>query len=145
MKRASAIAPLSRDHHQALVVAQKLQRANAEDAVAAREAWLTFWHPAGQAHFRVEEEVLLPAYATHGSVHRPEVVRTLVEHVLIRQGAKRLDGEESPAPERLQAFGAQVADHARFEERELFPLIERSLPSEALTALAEELEAYEGR
>jgi hypothetical protein len=43
MKRSKALAALSRDHHQALVVAQKLRRATAATACEARDAFLAYW------------------------------------------------------------------------------------------------------
>ena len=43
MKRSEALASLSRDHHQALVVAQKLRRATDGTAPQARETFLAYW------------------------------------------------------------------------------------------------------
>jgi hypothetical protein len=40
MKRNEALTSLSRDHHQALVIAQRLRRATAESASSARDAIL---------------------------------------------------------------------------------------------------------
>ena len=58
MKRSDELAPLSRDHHQALFVAMKLKRAEADGA----EAFLGFIAAHGGDHFRIEEEILLPAW-----------------------------------------------------------------------------------
>ena len=66
MKRTAALQPLSRDHHQALSVAQKLRRADAGTAPGVRDAFLEFWRSHGRDHFRSEEEILLPAFAGHG-------------------------------------------------------------------------------
>jgi hypothetical protein len=43
MKRSDALASLSRDHHQALVVAQKLRQASDATAPEARETFLAYW------------------------------------------------------------------------------------------------------
>ena len=43
MKRSAALAALSRDHHQALIVAQQLRRATVATAAEAREAFLAYW------------------------------------------------------------------------------------------------------
>jgi hypothetical protein len=56
MKRSAAIASLSRDHHEALVVAQKLRRATDATAVEARAALLDYWTGHGRLHFRLEED-----------------------------------------------------------------------------------------
>jgi hypothetical protein len=62
VKRDPALVSLSRDHHLALVVAQKLSLASAETAAEARAALAAYWDEHGRAHFRLEEEVLFPAY-----------------------------------------------------------------------------------
>lgn len=143
MKRAPALQPLSRDHHQALFVAQKLRRATAGTAAAAQDAFLEFWHSHGQDHFRSEEEILLPAYAAHGDARHPLVVDVLVEHVVIRERARGLERGTSAPAEALHELGAVLEAHVRVEERQLFPLIEQTLPPEALGALAAALAADE--
>lgn len=139
MKRDPALISLSHDHHQALFVAQQLRRATAETANEAGSAFLAYWERHGRAHFRQEEEILLPAYAGHGDPHHPLVARALCDHVAIRHSAGRLAREANPAVDELHELGARLADHVRLEERELFPLIERTLPQERLAALAAEL------
>jgi hypothetical protein len=62
MKRDEALQQLSRDHHRALEVALKLRRATAADAVPARDRFMEFWREHGAVHFRVEEDVMLPAF-----------------------------------------------------------------------------------
>jgi hemerythrin-like domain-containing protein len=135
VKRHPALQPLSRDHHVALVAAQRLRRAGEEDRAAARDAFLSFWHAHGARHFEVEEQVLLPAFAAHADPDVPCVVRMLVDHVRIREQAQRLADEPEPAIESLHSLGTALARHVRLEEREVFPLIEDSLPPDAADAL----------
>ena len=137
MKRHLALQPLSRDHHQALALAQRLRRASEQDAAAVRAAFLEYWHHHGQAHFRVEEEVLLPAFAEHGDPGDERVVRMLVDHVRIRRDARRLEQDAGPAPADLHALGTALERHVRLEEREVFPLIEAALPADAADALVD--------
>jgi hemerythrin-like domain-containing protein len=137
MKRHPALAPLSRDHHHALVLAQRLRRAGEQDAADAAAAFLGHWMEDERLHFRLEEEVLLPAYAAYGDPDHPAVVRTLLDHVRIRRDVDRLaDGAD---PELLHELGGRLADHVRLEENELFPLVERTLPEPALAVLGERL------
>ena len=77
MKRSEALVSLSRDHHHALVVAQKLRRATDATARQARDAFLAYWTDHGREHFRLEEELLFPAYAGYGDPHDPLVLRAL--------------------------------------------------------------------
>ena len=137
MKRHAALQPLSRDHHVALVAARDLRRATGRDAGAARDRFLAFWRDHGAHHFRVEEDVLLPAFAAHGNPEEPCVVRMLVDHVRIRAAARRLADEPEPAVEALHELGSALERHVRLEEREVFPLIEAALPVDALEPLAD--------
>jgi hypothetical protein len=134
MKRSDALAHLSRDHHHGLVVAQRLRRAVQETAGAAREAFLTFWDQEGRAHFRIEEEVLLPAFARRGSPEDDAVVRVLVDHVDLRRRAADLAAGPAP-PDELHELGERLHAHIRHEERVLFPLIEASLSEDQLSNL----------
>ena len=143
MQRDPALVSLSHDHHQALFVAQKLGRATGETRVEARAAFLTYWEKHGRAHFRLEEEVLIPAYADYGDPRHPLVARALRDHVGIRHRAVALAGDQSPSVAFLNELGACLADHVRLEERELFPLIERTIPAARLADVAVELERAE--
>jgi hypothetical protein len=143
MKRDPSLVTLSRDHHQALSVAQKLRRATADTAQEARSAFADYWEEHGRAHFRLEEEILLPAYAAHGDPHHPLVARALCDHVAIRARAEALAVDEAPDPATLRELGEGLADHVRLEERELFGLIEAALPAAKLAAVAAALEHAE--
>jgi hypothetical protein len=144
MKRDPALAALSRDHHQALVVAKKLRDATSQNADEARAAYLDYWEQHGAAHFRLEEEILLPAYAAHANPYHPLIARSLCDHVAIRQRADALLHEPAPAASDLHNLGRLLADHVRREERELFPLIERAVPPDRLAVLAIALDQAEG-
>jgi hypothetical protein len=140
VKRSAALASLSRDHHQALFVAQGLRRAVAADADTARARFLRYWDDHGRAHFRLEEELLLPGYAAFGEAHHPLVLRALGDHVAIRAAAARLRGDPDASLVELRELGEHLAAHVRLEERELFPLIEATMPAVELETLAAALE-----
>jgi hemerythrin-like domain-containing protein len=141
MKRSEALASLSRDHYHALVVAQKLRRATDATARQARDAFLAYWTDHGREHFRLEEELLFPAYAGYGDPHDPLVLRALGQHVMIRHRAAALAHVGTALPASLEQLGAELAAHVRLEEREVFPLIERVMPTHELEAVARELES----
>lgn len=136
MRRDPALVSLSRDHHQALAVARKLRRATTETALEARADVLLFWRTDGRTHFRIEEEVLLPAYAGYGDAHHPLVARALCEHVAIRHAIDELAADATPSVACLHELGNMLAEHVRMEERELFVLVEQALPPSRLAALA---------
>ena len=148
MRRSAALASLSRDHHEALVLAQKLRRATPATVTTSRESFLAYWQAHGQNHFRLEEEILFPAYAAHGDPHHALIARALCDHVAIRHHAQALgganeptlDGAAEPTLDALHELGHQLAAHVRLEERQVFPLIEQAVPSDELAVLARALE-----
>jgi hemerythrin-like domain-containing protein len=142
VRRSAELTPLSHDHHQALFVAQRLKRDDARDA---RERFLEFWGTHGEAHFAIEEAVLLPGWIeADPSADHELAARVASEHLAIRVEARRLERGELPL-EALRALGDALERHVRFEERELFPLIEASLEVEELERLGAEIAAAEGR
>mgnify|MGYP001082351082 CR=1 FL=1 len=138
-RRSDALAPLSRDHHHALAQAMALKRATAE---AADEVWAKFaefWRSEGSEHFAEEESILIPAYAAVADPSHPAVVRTLLEHALIRAKVARLEESETPPAAELQELGRWLELHVRLEERILFTLIEHALPAEVQERLVRKL------
>jgi hemerythrin-like domain-containing protein len=140
MKRDESLRPLSREHHRALVTARALQESKSSVDLANR--FLTFWREDGRRHFRIEEEVLLPTWALHASVDRNGVAKMLEDHLDIRRSALNVEARGLSADEARQ-LGQRLEAHVRFEERELFPLVEAALDGEALSQLAVAIEKAE--
>jgi hemerythrin-like domain-containing protein len=144
VKRGDFLRALSRDHHRGLSVALRLKRASSASAREDRQRFLDFWRADGRRHFRVEEEVLLPAYARHSEVDEPTVVRVLTEHVDLRRRAIDLEANERPGVDQLHELGDRLQRHIRHEERVLFPKIEGAIPEVELGDLAEAIQRAEG-
>jgi hypothetical protein len=138
-RRSEALAGLSRDHHHALMHALELKRAVGSDAAGVWERFAAFWEEEGNAHFAEEEGVLLPAYAGVADPAHPVVVRTLLEHLLIRAKIAAIGAQNAPSVSELNLLGTWLEVHVRLEERALFPLIEDALPAAALRELAKSL------
>lgn len=137
MKRAPALQELSRDHLKALLIAKRMREA--DDLATAAEAFTAFWN-AESHHFRLEEEILLPHWAAHADVDRTAVARMLDDHLAIRRDALCLR-EQRLSLEELRELGTRLHDHVRFEERELFVMIERALDPAGLDRLGAALDA----
>jgi hypothetical protein len=140
MKRGEFLRALSRGHHQGLYVALRLRRATPDSVAEARRGFLRFWQTEGSRHFRVEEEVLLPAYARHRPPDDPAVVRVLTEHVDLRRRAADLESDDSLTPSAARELGELLEQHIRHEERVLFPAIEAALPEAERSELGSALE-----
>jgi len=140
MKRSEALRSLSREHHQALTIAQELRRSDDPERAAAR--FHEFWGREGALHFRIEEEVLLPTWELLGTVDAEAAARLAREHLELRTAALALGDEPSLAA--VRELGDKLAAHVRFEERELFPLIEADLGAAELEQLARAVAEAEG-
>jgi hemerythrin-like domain-containing protein len=104
---------------------------------------MDFFEREGARHFRIEEELLLPAYARHAEFDEPAIVRALTEHVDLRRRGQDLEAVADPDPAALRELGERLERHIRFEERMLFPMIEEALPPDALDRLAAAIEQAE--
>lgn len=133
MKRHPALARLSREHHSALVLAKHALRASAGELDAmshfVAEVERVFACDL-EPHFQLEEELLLPALIRGGQFKAVE--RTLAEHAELRSLASQPGINQ---PEILRRFGDVLAEHVRFEDRELFPLTESTLEEETLESI----------
>lgn len=141
MQRSKELAVLSREHHVALELALRLQRATDTDAGTVTRATLDFWREEGRQHFRLEEELLLPAFARHAGAGDPDIVRVLVDHVDIRCRISDLENGARVDVAALNALGELLRDHVRYEERTLFGRIEQTLDTAELAALGSALQA----
>ena len=88
--------------------------------------------------------MLFPAYAGHADPHHPLMAWVLCDHAEIRSRADAIAAETTTPTEALNALGTRLAEHVRLEERELFPLIEETIPRDRLTELAAALDRAHG-
>jgi len=126
MQRFEALRELSREHHEALVLARRARDAAAEPHSAATQAQcahlLERWAAQFKPHFALEEQTLLPALARAGQAASAAVA--LQQHAALRQLVERIRGGDAHA---LALWGEAMDTHVRFEERALFPLAETVL------------------
>ena len=137
MKRHLALHPLSREHHQALVLARRLERADtAEEREAARALWRRYWTGFLADHVRAEERWLGPLLERHGGAALAS--RLAHEHGELEAGGEGLELEDWP--ERCSQLGDRLRRHVRWEERELFPWLEARASEVELETLARGLD-----
>ncbi|WP_119079614.1 hemerythrin domain-containing protein [Chitinophaga alhagiae] len=129
IKRSEHIAPLSRDHHHGLLFSWKIKQGLKKQVDTARiTAYVDyFWNTHLLQHFREEETLLFNQVEDEGCA------KALQQHKAIAELVKERDAAS------LAALAAQVDQHIRFEERELFPRLEAILPAEALARTGAEL------
>ena len=132
MKRSQELTPLSHDHHHGLFAAMKLKRATDETAGDAREGFLAYWHSQGRRHFAIEERLLLPALPADVPDCAAAGTRIRLDHEELRRRAAEATPE---AVDALRELGELINAHVRFEEREVFPLVEARLSAAELGEL----------
>ena len=130
MKRAPQLQPLSREHHEGLLLAWKIRQGLSKDIALPRIGAyvLWFWEKELEDHFRREENAFHTALPGAPLLQRMQDEHEEIEgllHVLA----------QIPDEALLEAIAVKVNDHIRFEERELFPWIESQLGAEQLDAL----------
>ncbi|MCC7538605.1 MAG: hemerythrin domain-containing protein [Deltaproteobacteria bacterium] len=130
MKRDPRFHGLSTDHHHALVLARSLCDGRAPWTADGGARLGRRFDSEIEPHFRIEEDVLLPALRSLG--RESLVVRVLTDHGALRAAIEAARaGDESAA----RAFAQRLIEHVRFEERELFSACEESLPDDVLDEL----------
>ena len=141
MKRDPALIPLSRDHHQMLLLAQLLKQGappykGLPTTAEGKAKYLEdAWEGVVLPHMEEEESQLFPlARRLENEEVTGMVDRLEKEH---RQLGALYDGVMQN-PDRIaaqDALGRLLERHIRFEEREFFQLVQRKMPSEMLQVL----------
>ena len=118
LKRHPALVELSREHHHSLSVCVRILRTPSESHQAELEPHFAELYP----HFAEEEADFAPYWDKIDAALRARFegdhakLRGMMEHPEFENEAWNRD------------FAVTLRDHARFEERELFPAVEPFLP-----------------
>jgi len=135
IKRSKELAPLSREHHDGLLFAWKINQGLANNTPVETMCNYTRWFWANhiKPHFKDEENVLAKFLA----IDNPLVLQMKKEHVQIRDLVISLDKE--PDISTLKILSEFLNKHIRFEERQLFPFVEETLTPDQLNSIYEQL------
>lgn len=135
IKRSKELAPLSREHHNGLLfvfkIKQGLKLGIDKERIGAFCSWS--WDSHFNLHFRKEEAALVPVL---GMPH-PLIERMLSEHGKIQTLFESINVDLSFAT--LESLAQCINDHIRFEERQLFSLIEQVATPERLKVIEQSL------
>lgn len=118
MKRDPQLQKLSREHHGALRLAKLLRLEPTLPVPPHIVAALTREQAGLTRHFAEEERDLLPQLLAFGEQQLAQ--RLLAEHQEMLALCQQLDNVDS-----LNRFGSLLQAHVRFEERELFEVLQR--------------------
>ncbi len=139
MKRHESLAPLSREHHLALILAQLCKKdapvyKDLPTTVAGKAKYaLDFFNADLSNHFKKEEKLFREVRMFHPLIAglTDEII---VEHNVLTELFISL---EKPVDTEavLHQLGSELEKHIRKEERELFPLIEKYCPENILAKI----------
>ena len=136
IKRSKELAPLSREHHEGLLLGWKINQGlkNGTDHQLIAQYIQRFWDNELSDHFKKEEQVL----AIHLPPNNVLVIKMVADHeeieALIRVIAM------IPDEAAFTQLAEVLSNHIRFEERELFPFAEKAIAAETLAAIQQVLE-----
>jgi len=133
IKRSKELAPLSRDHHDALLLCWKIRNGIKKQIEPERiKAYvLYFFENDLEEHFMQEEKYLF-SQLSDKDVMKEKVIE---QHKNIRSIIQSLISNTKPSNELLVGFANELELHIRYEERELFNYLEQTIPNEKLNEI----------
>lgn len=136
MKRYEALMPLSREHHQTLILARLLRKdaplyPGLPSSLSGKAEYaLAEYHSQIQPHFKKEERIFTLLSGLHKQIDILTAALT-GEHRQIESYFHAIN-TSTPDPDRMDELGRMLEKHIRQEERVLFPLIQECCPEKIL-------------
>ncbi|OLF38432.1 MULTISPECIES: hemerythrin domain-containing protein [unclassified Psychrobacter] len=144
MKRAPQLQPLSRQHHLGLHIGRHAKEcADNPQAITAHWQALSSYIDDMHAHFSIEDNLITKALLPH-QANQPEVASVLntmkEQHRLLNNMKTEIQTTQTCEETiitvgQVKQLGNLLYDHLRFEERELFPIVEKYLTQHELDAI----------
>jgi len=139
INRNEHIKKLSREHHFSLLFCWKIRQGLKMD-VAMERIWKYvqyFWQQHLQPHFLEEENIFF------APIKDRLVQKAINEHKYIKQQIEDLANYSGNNERKsLAKIADMVYEHVRYEERDLFPHLERKLSKEQLENISEQIEKH---
>ncbi len=139
MKRHQQLQPLSRQHHNGLLMALLIKKGMKKKASLSlmNDFINNGWNEELKEHFEMEETVLLPALRqksfdpllTDQLISEHRQIRLLVEKTFVNQATEA----------ELESFASLLEKHIRFEEQIFFPKAEEILTEKELMEIGRQL------
>jgi iron-sulfur cluster repair protein YtfE (RIC family) len=147
MKRHPVLIPLSREHHDSLILARLLQKdapaykGLPTDPAGKAEYAFQFYHDELIGHFDEEEKILPYIKGINDELDLfikiiPEEHEELTKYFMEIK-------DHSDLPSHLDKLGKALELHVRKEERQFFPLIQESCTDDQMDEIARALEISE--
>lgn len=139
LKRDENLVILSHEHHHGLMFCVRLKKASDTDSETLRSFVQDYWNNHLSDHFVREEKLLIP-FTFNASLKN----QLLNEHADIKLLVNKITQHKNDEiTENAIILSKKVNDHIRFEERILFPWLQRNLNPNELRYIGEELDKIE--
>ena len=131
IKRIEALRPLSREHHQGLLLAWKIRTGFSKGISVERIKKYVNWFYENHLipHFEIEENLIFPILGETNEL----VNLALIQHKKLRQ----LFTKNDSVTETLQQIEKELTNHIRFEERVVFNAIQNIAAKNQLDLIEE--------
>ena len=147
-KRHRSLIPLSRDHHDGLLLALRLKQGEkalerlwSHDPQWQASYVVRFYKEHLTPHFEAEEKILFPVLRKYDQASFGTIGTLLRQHEEIRKRVKEFEKpDDRTLRSGLKDFGELLEQHIRIEENELFPSFEKSVPKEVADEAGREIE-----
>lgn len=139
-RRHQSLIPLSHDHHDALLLAWRLRTGD----LSKREPELRASHASAFFeyrlinHFKVEEELLFPAFREVLGLEESLIEVLLSDHQELRAQAAAI---KAGANDQVDSFCVLLERHIRTEERQLFVLAQNRMKPARMVELGRQIKA----
>ncbi|HMH32889.1 MAG TPA: hemerythrin domain-containing protein [Puia sp.] len=136
IRRNEHLLQFSREHHFTLLFSWKIRRGLKNKVAMERIVNYVafFWHQHLQPHFLAEEKMLFAL------VQDEMVQKAIREHLTIQEEVHEMANHSTSRVEKLLGqLADKVDNHVRFEERQLFPHLEKILSKEQLEKIGIQL------
>lgn len=134
LKRNKNLVVFSKEHYHGLVFSNHLKMASKATDDILKLYIADFWDNHLKSHFKNEEVLLLPLMAEGNQ--RKQFVH---EHFVIENQINQIKDAEINVQQQAIELGQLINNHIRFEERVLFPWLEKTLTSNQLIKIGEGL------
>jgi iron-sulfur cluster repair protein YtfE (RIC family) len=124
LKRSAHLTPLSRDHHNGLLLCWKIRQGikhNIENLRIVKYLEFCFENELKE-HFEQEERLVFSLVKAGD----PEIRKAIEQHQELKSHIRKLTSEGEIDEALLARFADHLEQHIRFEERILFPYIEKN-------------------
>ena len=140
IKRSNELVQLSRDHHEGLLLCWQIKTALSKDVDLIRiiKYICHFYDEDLCQHFEVEEKYLFPVLPQNNELR----AKAEKQHTDLQDFIKIFNTNINIIQQTLIDFSILLTEHIRFEERELFPFIEKTVEPAKLKAVSDFLNSH---